>query len=239
MEKEFRDFIDYVSAPPQHREYGIGSTEGGKYVYRCKKEVLPAILNHLRTSPKKNEAIQAARALHTAYEHPEIGSESDFKEQTWKVFDEALNIAGEAVLNILFQMVRQSTNNWFEWDRAVRILIEHEFKEVAESAVPGVMTRYMTRRFVDQISQKEFDAAIEAIHVFGWEERERSVEAFLAEEDEQLKRTVISALGKHGDQADLPALKRRLGGLFKKPEKDDFTRSLLKSAIDDIKERSH
>jgi len=238
MDQDFEALVDILSAPPQHREFHIGATDGSRWESKCFNEVLPAILRHLRdSSDPAEDGIRAVRALQKAHEHPEVGRHSDFYDHTWAIIEACIEYSGTPVLDILCDMVGESTNPCFAWDRAVRTLIEHNHKAVAEKAVPGVIQRYSTRQFVKMINKKEFDAAFKAIYVFDWDRKEEATKALLESDDEQLKSTVIESLSSHGDSDALPLLKKRLGGLFKKPESDDFLRSRIQKAIEKIKER--
>jgi hypothetical protein len=235
--EKYQKYIDCVSSPPGHREYHIGCTEGSKWEARCVQEVLPAILDHLeQPSATKEDGIQAIEALRKAHEHPSVGSESTFKKYTWKIIDKGIDLAGNTVLDILCEMVLYNINSHFDWDRAVQTLIEKEYKAVAVFVITGVMQRYRNRQLVNHIREKEFQIAIKAIHVFEWNEKARIIE-FLETEDKQLKKTIIESLASYGNKDDLPLLKKRLGNLFRKPEKDDFVRSRLKRAIEEIKMR--
>lgn len=238
MQSELSRLLSFLSSPPEHREYYIGTTEGSKWVSRCIKEVLPALSEYIeKPTTTAREAALVVQAICKAYKYPGMSATADFQESTWSLMERSVDIAGEAALVILCESISTNRNTSFDWSRAVSFLQDRKCKEVAPLAVLGLLNRYKHRRFVDQFNEAEVNVAIEAIHSLDLQNRQELIRTFLSLEDELFKKMVIRALGSYGDYTSLRLLKKRLGGLLFKPERDSFVRQLIKNSIEEIKMR--
>ena len=234
-----QSLISYFSSTPKDREWGIGAKEGAKWQYECKKTVLSSLHDHCANGTKE-QALEALKAIGEAYKHPDCGTDSDFEKQVDELIGICVDCAGEDGLNTLADIVNKNFNSFFNWSHAANILVENNHQSAVSKIYVGLIYRYNSRRFAKMFPKKEVDITIKAITnlVKDPSDKKEFIEKFISSDDKKLKDMAIRACGKWGDSDVKTVLKKRLGSFYAKLEKDDFLRSLLKSSIQDINNKS-
>ena len=226
----------FLSSVPTDSEWGIGSKAGAWWQSYCKKSVLPALnkIQIKRKDAQLTESIIDALCL-SYYKHPETGRDGDFERHAFELIKNGLEIDKDKISKILTKAIAELNWGNFPWIKVVELLRSEKIKESSENIINGFIRRSNTRPFVNMKLDDDLRCTIHAICDLGYTGSNQFIEQLMNNSD--YKRTAIRAVGSFGNKTNLVVLKKRLGNVFSKPEKEKYARMDLKNAIKNIKER--
>lgn len=226
----------FLTSVPKDSEWGIGVKAGAWWQTYCKKIVLPALnkIQGERKDPQITEHIIEALCL-SYYKHPETGRDGDFESHAFALIKSGLAIDKDKISKILNKTIAELNWGNFPWIKVVELLRTERIKDSSESVIKGFIRRSNTRPFVNMKLNDDLICTIHAICDLGYNGSNKFIEELLNNED--YKRTAIRAVGSYGDKTNLKVLKKQLGHIFTKPEKEKYARMDLKRAIKEIKAR--
>lgn len=203
---------------------GTGPGPGMLWASLCWNVVLPTLGEHPTSSTA--DAICAVLRDHTPrYEEFSTAAYSALHSV---ISEEAFRTAAlESVCNILVDECYGSV-----WRDAIGLLQSEGYV----AAVPNIVARIVSKN--STIQSMDITAAIQSIMAFDPPDMDQAISTMLGHRDIGARASVVKALGRYGNRSVVPALKRRLGGLFSKPESASYIRELIKSAIEEINGRA-
>jgi hypothetical protein len=215
---------------------GTGPGPGMVWASLCWSVVLPTLGEHPTSSTA--DAICAVLRDHTP--RYEEFSTAAYGALQSVIQEEAFRTAAlESVCNILVDECYGSV-----WRDAIGLLQSEGYVAAVPHIVAGATrTDYSgaTKTIVSKnstIQSMDITAAIQSIMAFDPPDMDQAISTMLGHRDMGARASVVKALGRYGNRSVVPALKRRLGGLFSKPESASYIRELIKSAIEEINGRA-
>jgi len=203
---------------------------------------LSAQLNDLEASdlpPSENESVAGILPCLLEVRGKLINDEA--RNQWWDFLERAVHLGGDSAESWLVGEVWKGWDghkDYGAWAAAVKLLRVRRCYAAAPYIAEGFVSKYNGRAFVDSFADEDVKETIRAIQELDLPELGDFLEQLLSVEQGPLKGQVLFFLGDYGGKRAIVPLKKRLGGLLKKPERDPSVRSQIKDVIAEIKSRA-
>lgn len=211
----------FVSNPPND-ECGTGPGPATVYIQLCEDVVFPYLAEH--TSLAVVQTI-----CDTLFEKSYYWQE--YYDSAFEVLEKAGVLAAKPMCEILLNQDTQINL----WKRAIEFVRNLGEKEAVSSIVMGMKNVHPKWSFINK--ESAIAKGVQALMTLDAPAKGDVFYDLLSQDDKDVKQATIRALGHYGDEQAVQALKKRLGGIFKKPETATYLRNEIAEAIEKINSR--